>query len=647
MVLSSTASRPRCIPAQVTLTVVRPFEVNNPWSRWDLEHMTQLQVWAPNAGSVELVTKDKQSFAPPIVLEPTTAEYRGKTLRGYWQLPAGTSPLRDGDGYWFKIVIENGDTRYRVDPYARAMNHSESYSIYKDPERFEWTDEAHRPPLRGQMVVYQLFQGAYEGRGDQDWKDAAGNNCHFTWGPNTKGNFAQLRKKLDYIQSLAANTIELLPVNEYNGDDYIGYSSVTFFAIEASYGAVGGDGSSYDDLKAFINDAHGRGISVIADVVFNHFGTVGDSGPLWNFDSTTKNIYFGGEQASDQAGGSFGMAPNWACYGVQKYIEDACRYYLEELHFDGLRFDFTSQIVNKAAGSGADSGTEVLRRLVQGLKAAHPGKILACEHWDEHTGGYNRWMIDYIGFDAGWLNFRQELQKVLTPFAQGVEGALAYAINGGDYPYAHGRVIYANNHDECWWDGGPHEDKFYPVTQFGWRGDYWSRKKSRMMYALSFFAPGIPLFFMGDEFAMEGSFNDAREDHILNWGLENLTPGGEFKAMFRRLIELRQTYDPLTQEDTTFEWLRYPQDGWFAFKRKWNAAALIVAGNWTGFDMLSYAVPTNGETGTWTQIFNSDGMEFGGDGVGNFLNDPNSSAGLIRIDIPKNGLVVMGRTAMS
>ena len=62
--------------------------------------------------------------------------------------------------------------------------------------------------------------------------------------------------------------------------------------------------------------------------------------------------------------------------------------------------------------------------------------------------------------------------------------------------------------------------------------------------------------------------------------------------------------------------------------------------------MLSYAVPTNGETGTWTQIFNSDGTEFGGDGVGNFLNDPNSSGGLISINIPKNGLVVMGRTAI-
>ena len=53
-------------------------------------------------------------------------------------------------------------------------------------------------------------------------------------------------------------------------------------AIEASYGGVVGDGSSYDDLKALINDAHSRGISVIGDVVFNHLGTVEDSGPLWN-----------------------------------------------------------------------------------------------------------------------------------------------------------------------------------------------------------------------------------------------------------------------------------------------------------------------------------------------------------------------------
>src|SRR3954453_18022323 len=89
--------------------------------------MNQLQVWAPNARNVELVTRDKQSFAPPVLLAPATITYRGQSISGYWQTPPGTSVLRDGDGYWFKIVIENGEPRYRIDPYARAMNHTEVY----------------------------------------------------------------------------------------------------------------------------------------------------------------------------------------------------------------------------------------------------------------------------------------------------------------------------------------------------------------------------------------------------------------------------------------------------------------------------------------------------------------------------------------
>ena len=246
--------------------------------------MNQLQVWAPNARSVELVTSDKQSFAPPVPLEPATAITAAKTFRGYWQTPAGTKSLQDGDGYWFKIVIENGETRYRIDPYARAMNHSASWSIYKDPGRFQWTDAGTSPAPAGPDGGIPAFSRRLRwGAAIRNWKDAAGNNCHFTWGPTKKGDFVQLRKKLDYIQSLGVNTIELLPVNEFNGDDYIGYASVTWFAIKASYGGVMGDGSSYDDLKAFINDAHSRGISVIADVVFNHLGSVGDSGPLWNY----------------------------------------------------------------------------------------------------------------------------------------------------------------------------------------------------------------------------------------------------------------------------------------------------------------------------------------------------------------------------
>lgn len=609
--------------------------------------MDNLTVWAPNAISVELVTgEDRLSFDPPLFFVETTAVYNNKTLTGYWGVPDNRNfSLQDGDGYWFKITRQDADIRYRIDPYARALKNSVSYSIYKDPEKFQWTDHHFTPPSFDAMVIYQIFLGAFVGRGDEDWKDPDGNKYHFEWNNKRKGNFKQLKNKLDYIASLGVNAIELLPVNEYNGDNYLGYSSVSFFAIEASYGSVNGDGSSYNELKDFINEAHARGIAVIADVVYNHIGQVGDSGPLWNYDSTTNNIYFSGEQADNQAGGTFGEAPDWAKPAVQKYIADSCHYYLNELHFDGLRFDFTSQIVNKNRAAGSNSGQEVLRAILAQLKQAYPEKILICEHWNEPGSDESaQWMIRYENFDSHWFNFRRRVQSTLWPFTSGQEGELATAINGGDYDKPYNRIIYANNHDECWWDGNDSPKKFYPVSEFnGWRGDYWSQKKARMSYALSFFVPGIPLFFMGDEFAMEGAFNDSRFDYILDWSLEKTALGYQFKQLFIRLVDIKKTFNPLMQAGNYFTWLHYPADGWFAFKRKWNADVLIVAGNYSGNDMYNYLIDT-GEAGHWSQIFNSDGQEFGGDGVGNFGHNPISHQGGITINIPRNGIVVMVRT---
>ncbi|HEY5138775.1 MAG TPA: alpha-amylase family glycosyl hydrolase, partial [Methylococcales bacterium] len=224
--------------------------------------MSRLKVWAPNAVNVELVKgDDKSSFIPPINMVKTTITYKNVSISGYWELPMDINfPLKDGDGYWFKITFQNADVRYRIDPYARALHNSVSYSIYKDPEKFQWSDSHFVPPTFDTMVINQIFQGAYVGRGDADWKDPNGNNYHFEWDNKRKGDFRQLKNKLDYLQSLGVNTIELLPVNEYNGDDFLGYSSVSFFAIEASYGSVNGNGGSYDELKAFINEAHLRNI---------------------------------------------------------------------------------------------------------------------------------------------------------------------------------------------------------------------------------------------------------------------------------------------------------------------------------------------------------------------------------------------------
>ena len=273
---------------------------------------------------------------------------------------------------------------------------------------------------------------------------------------------------------------------------------------------------------------------------------------------------------------------------------------------------------------------------------------MICEHWDESvSGSYNIWMISYENFDAGWFNASRRMEDAFWPFATGKEGALADAINGGNYIMPYNRIVYANSHDECWWDGGPYHGKYYPVSEFnGWRGDHWSQKKARMMYTLSFFIPGMPMFFMGDEFAMEGEYNDSRWDNILDCRLEKVVPGPSFLRMFKRLIDIKKNVAPLMQSGSVFYWLHYPSNGWFAFKRKRSADVLIVAGNYAGYDMYGYVVATRGETGNWSQIFNSDGQEFGGEGVGNYGNNPNSYNGSITINIPKDGVVVMNRTSI-
>ena len=149
--------------------------------------MRQLQVWAPDAQSVELVDATQASFAPQVMLTRTTVNYNGHdAIPGYWQTtPAGVNVLNEGDGYWFLVATDGGSTQFKMDPYARAMHYDTSWSIYKETDTFLWADQNHQPPPVGKMVIYQLFQGGYEGRGDGNWVDpATGANCGFTWTPN-------------------------------------------------------------------------------------------------------------------------------------------------------------------------------------------------------------------------------------------------------------------------------------------------------------------------------------------------------------------------------------------------------------------------------------------------------------------------------
>jgi len=324
------------------------------------------------------------------------------------------------------------------------MEHSAGASIIKNTS-YAWTDSAWAMPYFEDLIIYELHVGTFIGKND---------------GQRYPGNFTKLLTKLDYIKGLGANAVELLPVNEVPGDYYLGYSSVSFFAIESSYGT--GTGKAYDELKAVINACHAKGLAVIVDIVPNHISTLdGRDNFLWNYDGDSEyndgGIYFNGQNTD------WGSAPDWGRNEVKRYIEDACRYFIDELHVDGLRWDATSRIRDKP------NGWESMRTIVWNLRQSYPGKIFIAEELP-----YNKATVEAGNFHTGWyVEFHHSLEKALGG-DQSKGSSPEVAINGGDYSAVYKRIVYSIGHDEA------RNGSTYNANTFGGRDSWDSRAKKSL-----------------------------------------------------------------------------------------------------------------------------------------------------------------------
>lgn len=223
------------------------------------------KVWAPYAQDVRVIG-DFNNWNPDAVFSQMERDNQGVWSADIPEAEAEQKYKFHITGpEWNPVILD------RPDPWARQMEHSAGASIIKDPDFFNWTDTEWTPPSFEEMVIYELHVSTFIGKND---------------GLSYPGDFQQLLTKLKYIKNLGANAIELLPVHEYAGDDYLGYAPVAFFPIEHSYGAAQG---SYNDFKALVNAAHAAGLAVIADLVLNHFtDRRGDDKWIWNYDGDTK-----------------------------------------------------------------------------------------------------------------------------------------------------------------------------------------------------------------------------------------------------------------------------------------------------------------------------------------------------------------------
>jgi len=475
------------------------------------------RVWAPYAERV-FVIGSFNNWSPwqtPLAREATSA-----AERGYWS--ADVSEARVGDRYRF-VIHNGGKTLARTDPYARAVAgaHHDGVIVNDLPEADRpATPAAYVTPAADELVIYELHVGTFAANGKGG------------------GTFDDVIGKLPYLQKLGVNAIELMPVTSFPGERSWGYNPAHIFAVANSYGGRKG-------LKKLVDAAHARGIAVILDVVYNHFGPDGLS--LWRFDGWHENgsggIYFYNDWRNATPWGH--TRPDYGRPEVRRFIRDNVFMWLDEFDVDGLRWDATSYIRN-AHGHDGDPGADIaegwqlLQEINREMATRYPHRPRIAEDMQE-----NAWLVKGeseggANFDAQWdASFVHAVRDALISAHDEVRDmeAVAAAIGGEASAGAWKRVIFTESHDEVANGKARIPEEIAP----GNTGDPFARKRAMLGASLVFTAPGIPMIFQGQEFLATGWFDDRVQ---LPWEAAEENSGTV--TFFRDLIRLRRNLDGIS-----------------------------------------------------------------------------------------------------
>ncbi|NBD00512.1 malto-oligosyltrehalose trehalohydrolase [Atlantibacter hermannii] len=257
---------------------------------WGSEFVTdgavRFRLWAPG----------QQSMALRLNGEDTPMKAADD---GWFELEAtGVSP-----GAEYQFVLADGMAV--PDPASRAQKADvNGPSLVIDPDQYAWQNTGWRGRPWEETVVYEMHFGTF----------------------TPEGTYRAAIEKLPYLAELGITMIEVLPVSQFGGNRGWGYDGVLLYAPHSAYGTP-------DDFKAFIDAAHGYGLSVVLDIVLNHFGPEGNYLPLLAPD------FFHKERMTP-----WGPGIAYDVDAVRRYIVDAPLYWLKEYHLDGLRFDAIDHI---------------------------------------------------------------------------------------------------------------------------------------------------------------------------------------------------------------------------------------------------------------------------------------------------------------
>ena len=432
------------------------------------EKQTAFRVWAPKARQLAVVVEDDSNSRKIFhALRPEP--------HGYF---SGTVAVGDGARYRFRV---NADENCYPDPASRFQpDGPHGSSCIVDPTKFRWRD-AQWPGLKikGQ-IIYEMHIGTFTKEGT--WRAAA--------------------EQLSELARIGITLIEMMPVAEFPGRFGWGYDGVDLFAPSHLYG-------NPDDLRAFVDRAHSLGLGVILDVVYNHFGPDGNYLGVFSGDYLVRGK---GHEWGDVINFD---GPN--SRPVREFFITNGRYWIQEFHFDGFRFDATHAIRDQSEEYIIGAVGRVAR------EAAGPRSIILIAENDLQESNMTRprnaggndldgmlnddfhhsaivaltsrdqaYYADYAGAPQEFISAAKHgflYQGQALSWRKVLRGTPAFGVAAEAF------VCFIENHDQIANTGPSQRLRFQT-----------SSGRCRAMTALLLLGPWTPLLFQGEEFGASSPF---------------------------------------------------------------------------------------------------------------------------------------------
>jgi maltooligosyltrehalose trehalohydrolase len=431
---------------------------------------THFRVWAPKAERVDVVLEANATKEAKRTFHPLTPE-----KEGYF---SGSAEAGAGARYRFRV---DGGEHFYPDPASRFQPegpHGSSWIV--DPTTFKWSDAEWRgPKLKGQ-IIYEIHIGTFTQEGT--WRAAA--------------------EQLPELARIGITVIEMMPIADFPGNFGWGYDGVDLFAPTRLYGGP-------DDLRSFIDQAHAVNVAVILDVVYNHFG------PDGNYLRVFSEDYFTPKHENDWGESINFDGPN--SDPVREFFITNGRYWIEEFHFDGFRFDATQDVhdeseeyiigaVGRAARAAAGKRSLILvaENEPQEAKMVRPrseGGDDLDGLWNDDfhhtaivalTGRNEAYYTDYLGNPQEFISAVKHgylYQGQPYSWQEAPRGTPTFGVPPEAF------VAFIENHDQVSNTATGERIRFQTVP-----GRY------RAMTALLLLGPWTPLLFQGQEFGSSRPF---------------------------------------------------------------------------------------------------------------------------------------------